>query len=375
MDPDQYMTLAAALQAVPDPRQRYPWALLLTLIMAALVSGEQHGRGIGQWGQEHAAELGERIGWPPGLPSEATLRRVLRDVDLAALEDRVMRLCPATEGPQPGGWQGQALDGKALRGAHAHGRPLHLLGLVSHQGRVLGQRAVAEHSNELTTAPALLTGRTLRGTVTTLDAELTQRPLAQQIRAQGGHYLMVVKANQPRLLQRSGSVFPYPVWHAGQPASKPRVVRTVEKGHGWLEIRTLEASGQLGKRLSWPGVRQVLRRTWRRVELPTGKLTETVHYAVTSLPPEAASVAELERLWRGHWVSENRVHYVRDVTLGEDGGQASRGNTPQALAILRNALLNVLRSQGWQRIADALRHYGAAVERALLLIDALPAGL
>jgi hypothetical protein len=42
--------------------------------------------------------------------------------------------------------------------------------LVSHQGRVLGQRAVAEHSNELTTAPALLTGRTLRGTVTTLDS-------------------------------------------------------------------------------------------------------------------------------------------------------------------------------------------------------------
>lgn len=234
---------------------------------------------------------------------------------------------------------------------------------------------MAEHSNELTTAPALLTGRTLWGTVTTLDAELTQRPLAQQIRAQGGHYLMVVKANQPRLLQRSGSVFPYPVWHAGQPASKPWVVRTVEKGHGWLEIRTLEASDQLGKRLSWPGVRQVRRRTWRRVELLTGKLTETVHYAVTSLPPEAASVAELERLWRGHWVSENRVHYVRDVTLGEDGGQASRGNTPQALAILRNALLNVLRSQGWQRIADALRHYGAAVEPALLLIGALPAEL
>ena len=47
MDPDQYTTLAATLQAVPDPRQRYPWSLLLTLIMAALVSGEQHGRGIG----------------------------------------------------------------------------------------------------------------------------------------------------------------------------------------------------------------------------------------------------------------------------------------------------------------------------------------
>ncbi len=96
---------------------------------------------------------------------------------------------------------------------------------------------------------------------------------------------------------------------------------------------------------------------------------------MTSVPPEAATVAELERLWRGHWVIENQVHYVRDVTLGEDGGQAYRGNTPQALAALRNALLNVLQSQGWTRIADALRHYGAAVERALRLIGALPTGL
>jgi hypothetical protein len=74
----------------------------------------------------------------------------------------------------------------------------------------------------------------------------------------------MVKANQPTLLQRSGSVFQYPVWQVGQPASRLRVARTVDKGHGRLEIRSLKAYGQLGKRLSWPGVRQVLRRTCRR---------------------------------------------------------------------------------------------------------------
>jgi hypothetical protein len=132
----------------------------------------------------------------------------------------------------------------------------------------------------------------------------------------------MVKANQPTLLQRSGSVFQYPVWQVGQPASRLRVARTVDKGHGRLEIRSLKAYGQLGKRLSGPGVRQVLRRTCRRVDLPTGKLAEAVDSAVTSLPPEAMSGAELERLWRGQWVMANRVHYVRDVTLGEDGGQA-----------------------------------------------------
>jgi hypothetical protein len=176
----------------------------------------------------------------------------------------------------------------------------------------------------------------------------------------------MVKANQPTLLRRSGSMFQYPVWQVGQPASRLRVARTVEKGHGRLEIRTLKAYGQLGKRLSWPGVHQVLHRTCWRVDLPTGKLAEVVDSAVTSLPPEAMSGAELERLWRGQGVIANRVHYVRDVTLGEDGGQAYGGNTPQALAILRHALLNVLRGRGWKRIADTLRPYGAGVERAVV---------
>ncbi len=59
---------------------------------------------------------------------------------------------------------------------------------------------------------------------------------------------------------------------------------------------------------------------------------------------------------------------MRDVTGGEDAGQAYRGNTPRALATLRNALLNLFRARGWTNIADALRYYGASAERALTLI-------
>lgn len=87
MDTFEYTTLAAALKAVPDPRirrgQRYPWSLLLILIAAALASGEHHGRGIGQWVQEHATELARWLAWSGSrLPSEVTLRRALRTVDL-----------------------------------------------------------------------------------------------------------------------------------------------------------------------------------------------------------------------------------------------------------------------------------------------------
>ena len=354
MDTPEYTTLAAALKGLPDPRQRrgqrYPWSLL---ILAALLSGERHGRGIGQWVQEHAAELGDRLGWPgPQLPSEATLRRALRELDLGTLEDCLLRIRPATESPKPGRWQGQALDGKALRGARAHDRPIHLLGLVSHQGRVLAQLAVAEHANEITAAPALLAGRTLQGTVTTLEAELTQWSLAAQIRAPGATHGGQGQSTDPA----SAEWQHVPVSGLASGAASVAAPGGADGGQG---ARPAGEAAELAR--SAPGA--------------APDLAEAVDSAVSSLPPEAMSAAELERLWRGHWVIENRVHYVRDVTLGEDGGQAYRGNTPQALAILRNGLLNVLRGRGWKRIADALRHYGAAVERARLLIGALPASL
>jgi predicted transposase YbfD/YdcC len=235
--------------------------------------------------------------------------------------------------------------------------------------------AVAAKHNAITAAPHLLAGRNLHGVVITTDALLTQRALAQQIRGQGGHYLMVVKANQPEMWRAIADQFAAPHWLPREQAAEYARHRTVEKGHGRLETRTLETCTTLRDWLRWPDAEQVCQRTCRRVILATGELQEEVSYAVTSVPPALAGPATLEQLWRGHWAIENKVHYVRDVTLGEDAGQAHRGSTPQALAALRNVLLNLMRAAGWTQMADAVRHYGTAVASALELIGAAQAGL
>ena len=389
MDAPQYSDLLSALSAVPDPRQRrgrrHAWPLLLALIAAAVASGQQNLRAIGQWVAEHAEELVAALDPPRGrLPSTATLRRALRAVDVAALEQQLAALAaglaappttdPAARPPAADPWRGQAIDGKAVRGANRQGADLHLVGLVRHgDGVVLGQVAVAEKSNEITAAPRLLAGRDLTGTVTTGDALLTQHGLAAQVRAQGGHYLMVVKANQRSLFAAIDRLFaepppPLASDHAAAAAASG-------KGHGRLERRRLERSAALTGYLAWPDARQVLRRTCRRVSTATGEIQEAVTYGVTSLPPAAASPAEVEALWRGHWTIENRVHYVRDVTLGEDACQVRVGHAPHALAALRNAVLNLLRALGWTLIPDALRHYGAYAHRALALLTTVPTRL
>src|SRR4051812_1150155 len=340
MDSPQYRDLRAALADVPDPRRRrgrrYCWPVLLTLIAAALVSGQQGMRAIGQWVAEHSEELGPLVGLVPGrVPSAATLRRTVRAVDLAALEAQIGAFVAALPAPLPPpaspaaaprtpGWIGVALDGKAVRGANRHGATVHLVGLIRHDdGRVLRQVAVADKSNEITAAPRLLAGRDLRGTVTTMDALLTQRELAAQICAQGGHYLMVVKANQPELLAAIRTLFATPPLPLAADAVDE--VTTCDQGHGRLDIRTLERSAALNDYLAWPSVGQVLRRTCQRVNLTTGALGEEVAFGVTSLHPSEASAAQVEALWRGHWTIEKRVHRVRDVTWGEDASQVRIG--------------------------------------------------
>jgi predicted transposase YbfD/YdcC len=388
MDGPQYSTLMDALTDVPDPRKargkQYPWILLLILISSALASGERNGHGIATWVVEHATALLVQLRPERGrLPSESTLRRALRHVDVVALEQRLVQYTHTFSATAPDDGcisphgeilQGQALDGKAVRGACAHGAPTHLVSLVQHgSGVTLAQVAVEQKSNEITAAPVLLKGRAGPGTVTTLDALLTQRRLAEQIVTEGGYYLMMVKRNQRRLYEDLALFFQLPAIFADQ--ERADRVTTISKGHGRLETRTLECSTAGADYLVWPSIGQILRRTCERVVLKTGKHSVEVSYGLTNLTPDEAGARHLEALWRGHWRIENCKHYVRDVTLGEDQGQAYRGNTPHALAALRNGLIDLMHQQGWSNIADALRHYGASVPRVLALIGALPARL
>ncbi len=373
------------MSEVPDPRARrgvrYGWGLLLTLVGAAMIAGQKHGRAIAQWVKEHAQVLTEELDPPEGrLPSESTLRRALCLVSTVELEARLGAYLRELEQQAVAGGTGRSpglsLDGKAVRGAGAHGRKLHLLSVATHGGgTVLSQVEVGDKTNEIGAAPALLRGLDLSGAVVTVDAMLAQRGLAAQILRQGGDYLMVIKENQPLTYEAISELFEVGGWMPCEVGERYWKHSSHGKGHGRLETRVLESSTVLPEWLDWPGVGQVMRRTCERVRMATGEVEQETTYAVTSLVPERAGPQQLEGYWRGHWGIENRVHYVRDVTMGEDAGQAYTGSTPQAMAAIRNALIALLRKKGWNSIADALRHYNAHPKKALALLGDLTNGL
>jgi len=190
--------------------------------------------------------------------------------------------------------------------------------------------------------------------------------LAQQIVEQGGDYLMLVKENQPELYANIALLFQSPPPGLGE--EDILQYTTAGKDHGRLERRTVETSTLLNGYLNWPGVQQVIRYTYHAVDRKTGAVCHQVTHGITSLSCAQAQPKQIAELHRAHWTIENVVHYVRDETLGEDRCQLHSGKSAQALAALRNAVLNVLRYQGWSRIPSAIRHYAANLQEALELL-------
>jgi hypothetical protein len=83
-----------------------------------------------------------------------------------------------------------------------------------------------------------------------------------------------------------------------------------------------------------------------RVRLLRGKTEVEVVYGRTSLGRDRSDASELLGRTRQHWGIENRLHYVRDETLGEDRCRVRKGHGAQVLAALRNACVHLLECQG-----------------------------
>lgn len=58
---------------------------------------------------------------------------------------------------------------------------------------------------------------------------------------------------------------------------------------------------------------------------------------------------------RHHWGIENRLHYVKDVTLKEDESRIRSGNAPAILSLIRNLVINIARIKGENRIKKHIR--------------------
>jgi predicted transposase YbfD/YdcC len=198
----------------------------------------------------------------------------------------------------------------------------------------------------------------LRGVLVTADAMHAQRSHATYLAGRGPHYLVTVKGNQPGLLRQLRSL----PWK-----DVPEGHVQDGRGHGRIEKRIVKAV-TVATGLAFPHAAQAIQIT-RRTRRPGSRKWRTeTSYAITSLAAAQARPDQLATWIRGHWKIENQLHWVRDVTFGEDASTARTGTGPHVMATLRNLVISILRLAGYLSIAAALRHTARHPLRALRLL-------
>jgi predicted transposase YbfD/YdcC len=141
------------------------------------------------------------------------------------------------------------------------------------------------------------------------------------------------------------------------------VATTIDKGHGRIEKRTLRTTTILTKQQDWAGLKQGFEVVRERTE--KGQKTVEVVHGITSLSSERADAKRLLELIRGHWGIENKLHYRRDVTMGEDASRVRKGVAPQVMAAVRNGIFHVLSDLMAPSLASAIRTMGNCFSQAL----------
>jgi len=336
---------------IEDPREpwrvAHPLAEVLLLVVCGTIADCDDYEGIAGWGETHLAFLRGFLPYHHGVPGARWLTILMNRIDPALFSAAFTAWVRQTWPQHP---KLVAIDGKTSRRSHdrATGKaPLHLVSAFATTSRlVLGQEAVADKTNEITAIPALIerlaVNEGLKGALVSIDAIATNATIAAEIRDAGADYLLAVKANQPSLRSEIESFFA-----DADPAALDSTT-DLDKGHGRIEQRTVSVAREvdwLGGSRRFPGEVRLpdvatIIKVASRAELRDRGRFATRYYvssAALSAPQAAAAV-------RSHWAIENSLHWVLDVTFGDDQSRLRTGHGARNMAVIRHFAINLVRT-------------------------------
>ena len=336
---------------IKDRRQpckvMYPLGEVLLLVVCGTMAACDDYDDIVLWGNKHLDFLRGLQDYHFGIPCADWLRVVMNRIGpelfASCFLNFVAERLPDCVGQI-------AIDGKTSRRSHDRGRGQAALHLVSAYATahslVLGQRAVADKSNEITAIP-LLVGElaacgALTGSLVTIDAMGCQSDIAEKIVDCGGDYLLATKDNQKTAHAEIELYF------ESAPGAEIDVLVTVEKAHGRLETRRHLVSHNVdwmsGKRRypDEPRFKGLKTIAMAETRIETGahiKLERRCYISSRALSAEAFAEAV-----RAHWAIENGLHWVLDVQFKEDQSRLRRGHGAHNMALVRHFALNLIRA-------------------------------
>ena len=278
--------------------------------------------------------------------------------------DWTNKLCDNTEG------RIIALDGKTLRGStDGNKKAIHIVNAwVDENNFILGQIKTDSKSNEITAIPELLDLLFLENSIVTIDAMGTQKDIAEKIIKRKADYVLALKGNQGLFHKE---VIEYMDYALGNKIDTINISkkRTVEKGHGRIEIREYIQTDDIDwfhEKDKWNGLKSIgmVRRTVEK----NGKTTIENCYYISSLESPLEGECDLfAKAVRNHWGIES-CHWMLDVVFKEDQSTVRKNNGAENLSMLRKIAMNILKNDtsGPKKISKNMKRFRASMDDGLL---------
>lgn len=282
-----------------------------------------------------------------------------------------------------------AIDGKALRGSvekvKGNKATMVLNAVDAETGLVFAQIPIREKTNEITEIPELLKLFDIHGSIVTTDSIGTQTEIMRQIRQQGGHFVLVVKGNQPQTYEEirkymgnardnhmarkkegeAGTRHPeivesYDEWHKFEVnrdrhedrrcsvTNEAEIITKSQKEWPWIQtvgllrqVRIPMERDENGEDIT-PDVETFLKEGSRRKPKPQkGDGENSDIQEVGLISDMKLGAKEILEIKRKHWTVENKLHHVLDDTFREDRSPAKKSRSN--LALIRKFAYNILR--------------------------------
>lgn len=379
------------MKAVDDPRspraKKHDLAEVLTCIVAGYVTGHITLRRCLGWCRRHVKWLRKRgLSLKNGIASLSTVSRLLAGID----EELFLFVFIQ--------WIGEivqtkgvhlAVDGKAVKGAAAKVKgeraPMLLNVVEAATGLVLAHLPIPDKESEITGIPELLKYLNIQGSIITTDALGTQTSVMEQVIRQGGHFVMMVKKNQPNSYEEIIRLFETiekdrkrmatePAYQSQYPELNQKYdeISCFEKNrdrYEYREYRIINDPACVSRaKKEWPFLKSVGYVEQTRIRLVRDRegndITpdrETFRREGSSRQPSPRkgdeekddiqvvgivsdmemSAEDMGKCKRDHWSVENRLHHVLDDTFREDRSPAKKSKNN--LALIRKFAYNLLR--------------------------------
>jgi len=325
-----------------DPRiERTKEHLLVDIIFIAIASvicGAETWNDMENYGKSKKNWLKKFLQLPNGIPSHDTFNRVFSSLDPQELEasflEWVKAVAKLTEN------EVVSIDGKSICGSRDKSSKsiVHMVSAwanVNHM--VLGQVKVDEKSNEITAIPKLLDVLELKGCIVTIDAMGCQKDIAKKIIKNEADYILAVKGNQGTLEEG--------VKDTARFAKPFDTDEHVDSGHGRVETRKCyiyNDFSHIEAPSKWKELKGVVKIEAERYIKSTGQTHKETRYYITSCSGSAKTISSAIR---AHWGVENSLHWILDVSFGEDASRKREGHSAQNFSILARIALNLLKNE------------------------------